>query len=568
MSSITSASTPLSSTYTGYPTRLSHKCFVCHAPIHRVYATSGHTFLDFFGIVREVRGQYQCDNPMCPASVHPMNPSPIQVLPYKRYSLNVWRWIAQEYKIYHQNAAQIALRIQLTFNISFNEGQIQRIMDEIDVMISHEIDQRTRKLLMEQGVILLALDGQKPDGDGNALWIFVDLISNRVLKVSILNVADAHTLHNIIEEFLKDFEVKLIGIVSDKQNNLKNLHDTYYSEIPHQYCQFHFLQNLWNHIEVKDSHLHKSLAKMVNDLNILSMSVSVKANVEDMGDISIRTLFAPIETDLRRILRTHTTKFTKFRGIKTFELLEKYLIHLSELVCMSNQNSRLVSLLHTVIATITNGLETNRLVFQNCTDLFSQFKAIQDLLNDESEESLHVDAIDTYFITLWGDLLKNPDCPLKSSLRTFLPQKDTSYEEILREWVRLYDSYKPGLFSYFKFPISVKTSSLLEANFSQEKGEFRRRSGRGHVGYMVRTRGEFELKRLYVGQGEVREIVDTLGIDVDRDTIKQGLIELSQRKSEETMDWSDTSQNYDGWKAMGTILSRESKPAKRGRKKK
>jgi hypothetical protein len=111
--------------------------------------------------------------------------------------------------------------------------------------------------------------------------------------------------------------------------------------------------------------------------------------------------------------------------------------------------------------------------------------------------------------------------------------------EILQEWVRLYESYERGLFCYFQFPVPVKTSSLLEANFSKEKGEFRRRSGKAHVGYMVRTRGIFELKQQYLEKDEIRDLVASLGENLNPQKIKQELIELSQRKAEETMDWGD-----------------------------
>jgi hypothetical protein len=147
-----------------------------------------------------------------------------------------------------------------------------------------------------QGMLFPGPDRQKPDNKEDTLWIFADLLSNRVLRAYVLQNADASTLRDIVDGLLQDFEVKLVGIVSDKQNNITNMHNAFFPSVPHQYCQFQFLQNLWKHIKMKDSHLHKSLERIVH------MSPAQTLEFEDRGSTPIRMLFAPIEADLKRIL--------------------------------------------------------------------------------------------------------------------------------------------------------------------------------------------------------------------------------------------------------------------------
>ncbi len=166
-------------------------------------------------------------------------------------------------------------------------------------MLSNEIDKHPLDLLKIQGIVVLALDGQKPDENGKALWLFVDLISNRVLKVIILENADSETLHELVEEVLTRYHVKIVGIVSDKQNNITKMHDDWYLGIPHQYCHFHFLQNLWNHIELKDCGLHQQLAKRIKHLYLLSTSKQTKIEFEGLGKKSIREVFKKVELALR-----------------------------------------------------------------------------------------------------------------------------------------------------------------------------------------------------------------------------------------------------------------------------
>ena len=175
----------------------------------------------------------------------------------------------------YTSIARIALiceRIYDQFNVKISESTIRKYINEIDAYLSNQIDKRTIKMLKDQGKIILALDGQKSDKNKSGLWLFVDLISNRVLKIVILESADHATLYALVEEILNFYEVELVGLVSDKQGSIVKMRDTFYTEIPHQYCHFHFLQNLWNHIEVKDANLHKELSKAVNNLHILKVS--------------------------------------------------------------------------------------------------------------------------------------------------------------------------------------------------------------------------------------------------------------------------------------------------------
>ena len=113
-------------------------------------------------------------------------------------------------------------------------------------------------------------------------------------------------------------------MVSDKQNNLTKLHDDWYLDIPHQYCHFHFLQNIWNHIEVKDCSLHQKLSKGVKHLAILSASKQKKTEFDGYGKLGIREVFQKVEIALRRAINTRNKTFDILRGMKTFDTLTDY----------------------------------------------------------------------------------------------------------------------------------------------------------------------------------------------------------------------------------------------------
>jgi len=525
----------LQTKYIRHPADLEGNCFCCGHALEDAYVTAGHRYHDFAGDVNEIRYLMRCTNSACILYNRPYNSTPSEVLPFKQNSFAVWKWIAEEAILYNQNPEQIHNRILERFELNISKNTIRNYIDEIEVLVSHEIDEKTRKLLKIQGIIILALDGQKPEENGKALWLFVDLLSNRILKVVILESADSETLHKLVEDILNDFQVKLVGLVSDKQNNLTKLHDDWYSDVPHQYCHFHFLQNIWNHIEVKDTALRTILAKGIKKLYICSVSKQVTRNFEALGTQQVREVFKKIEQKLRRIVKGQTKKFEKLGGVNSYHDLMAYWEELERKLNTEQNKTKDHQILIKTANDIKQILQDTQNVYEDCITLQQVFEAIREWLGMENTNKGSIlSAGDKLFESIWKSTLNPKNAAVRSDLRSFLPQKDKTKTEILRENVRLYDSYRDGLFRYLDFPVKIRTNSPMEQAIGQEKAKLRQRAGKANVGSQIRIRGEYELKKIYVGREELRMIVNRMGPNFSELDLKQGLIALANRRHEET----------------------------------
>lgn len=455
--------------------------------------------------------------------------------------------------------------------MKISESTIRKYFNEIDAFLSNQIDKRTIKLLKAQGKIILALDGQKPDKNRAALWLFVDLISNRALKIVILESADHSTLHALVEEILTLFEVELAGLVSDKQGSIVKMRDTFYPEIPHQYCHFHFLQNLWNHIEVKDANLHKELSKTVNNLYILKVSKTIKISFEGIGKAPIREVFREVEQSLRTLIKARTRKFEHLRGVEVYERLCRYVEEMDQVLAAEDPDRKIVKLMNKTADSLHHALKETENQHKECVELYEAFQSIRKSLGKEldsknsemkeapalKEEKLRV--LDENFEEIWKKVKGFGGIIEKSQLRTFLPQKDTPANTIKQELVRLYYSYRKGLCAYYDFPILAKTNSPMETKFSQEKSIFISRVGKEQIGSQIRIRGEHVLKQLYAGKQEIKEIIKTMGTDYDRAQIIKELNALAHRTKEETKFWKNAIHETLGLKS---VLAKGKKPSK------
>ena len=480
------------------------------------------------------------------------NPAPLSVLPGKRFSIDVWKWIAREAKIYHQKVSQIVARLRAEFGIKISESTVRSYIDEIDVYVAGKIDEKTASIIREQGQILLSFDGQEPDESGPSLWLFVDVISNRVLRIVVLDHADHETLHAQVEQILTDYETTLAGLISDKQGSIVTMHDLYYPDIPHQYCHFHFLQNMWNHIEVKDGHIHKELARCVNHLYITSTKKETKKNIEGVGKVGVRDAFKDIEKDLRKLLKGSTKKFERLRGHETWLKLKQYADDIEAAIVNEDQDQWTVKMMASTAATIREALESTSLDHDACVDMLQRFQEIRSLLGSPTlvrQEKINI--LDAICDQIWIEFSASEGISSMDELRTFLPSYSRSEGQIMLEWVRLYFSYKPGLFAYYDFPVLERSNVAIERKFGEEKTIFYSVCGKIQVAPQVRARGEYILKELYAGKDEVIEIVDEVSKDYDIEQIKAGLVELEDRISDETENWRS---NVEGMPAIKRVL--------------
>ena len=552
----------IKSKYITYPEELEHKCIACGCQVEFCYPSGGHTYAGFFEKIKEIRKFYRCTNPECNLFNKPLNPTLLNVLPFKRYSLAVWKWIAKEAKIYGQKPVQICERIQGEFGVEISEGTIRNYIDEIDEYLSNEIDKKTLEIVSTQGEIILALDGQKPDDKGAALWLFVDLLSNRVLKICLLNTADHLTLHSKVEHILKAYKVKLKALVSDKQNSIVKMRDKFYPKVPHQYCHFHFLQNLWNHIEVKDGNLHKELKKAVNNLYIVSAAKSVKINFDGLGKASIREVFHEVEIVLKSIIKAQSRKFKRLRGINVYEKVSSFVKEMDQVLRNEDTDHKIVELMKRTSNSLRQSLDDLKDQYRVCVELNKSFQVIRKALGKEPKrdgkneinlsevKETKINTLDAQFKEIWKEVKGKCGIDKKSELKSFQPQKDTSRDKIKQEWVRLYHSYRRGLFTYYDLPIPAKTNSPMEGKFGQEKSLFISRVGKKKVGSQIRIHGGAVLKQLYVGKKEVKNHVRALGHEYKREELKKGLESLAQRTHEETKHWKNKINMSAGLKAV------------------
>ena len=530
----------------GYPQELGHQCVVCGSKVRYNYPDNGKLVHTLTGDVYQIVNLYTCTKENCELSKLAFNPSPKYDYSNRHFGADVFGFISEEFLIFKQKPDQIHQRLTLKYRLDISIDTIRRICDDILKLKSLKIDEKSVEIVKKQGFILLALDGQDPGGDAPSIWCFVDLCSNRILATRKFDSLDHVKLRDVIEEILKIYGVKIIGWVSDKQNMITKCRDTFYSKIPHQYCQYHFLRNTWNHLVTVDSNVYLPLKKVVNSLYIHNASKSSKVNFENVGKVSVPQAFENTDADLQAMIKVKNKVFKKLRGVWLYETLSEYKSKLSLAKEPLDPSFRFTKILGRTIDVLSNTLKDVEQNYEDACLLFNYFQQIRGVLGEEKKsQEEKTDELDLIYEEILAEARQRDPKIKLEECKAFLPSKKRSTPEIMGEWCRLWKSYFPGLFVYYQFPKPIKTNMELERMLSKEKQAIFNRVAKANVCRIVATRGEDYLRILHCSPEELRsniiaeyseELVKKLRIQLASDIKKMTEITLTRSLEYEKFD--------------------------------
>lgn len=524
-----------------YPEELDHRCIVCGRKVIYAYPDNGKLVHTLNGDVYQIVNLYTCTNEACQMHRIAFNPSPKFDYSHRYFGADVFSFISREFLVFKQKPGQIHQRLRYTFPLDISLDTVRRMSDDILKLKSLKIDEETINLIKQQGFILLALDGQDPGGDAPSIWCFMDLCSNRILATRKFESLNHKKLHDTIEEIRNVYDVDIIGWVSDKQNVITKCHDTFYRDIPHQYCQYHFLRNTWNHLVSADSNVYLPLKKAVNGLYIHNASHTAKVHFENVGKESVRKAFENTDANLQAMLKIKNKVFKELRGLWLYEKLSEYKEKLLSAAEPMDPSYRFTKIFQNTIDNLASALDEVEQQYKDTRVLFTYFQQIRNILGDEATSQNHKrqELESIYQKVLLEAQKRDPTLKLKDC-RAFLPSKKTTTSEIMGEWCRLWKSYLAGLFVYYQFPKPIRTNMELERMFSKEKQAIFNRVAKANVCRIVATRGEDYLRILHCAPEELHsdivgqyseEIVKQLREELASDI--KAMTEISRIRSSE-----------------------------------
>lgn len=364
-----------------WPSWLPKKCPHCQSSVKYLYADNGKLVHTLTGIVYQVMTYYACSNDKCPYFHQEFCPVPRYDYGERSYGADVFREIADEFLLYRSPIESIHLKLTTRYTLKISERTVTRICDDILNLKAYNIDQNTKSMLRANPFVILGIDGQDPGKNGKALWLFMDLLTNRVLFTCVIDSINYILLHEMIEQIKAEYNVDILGFVSDKQNTLVKCCATFYKDIPHQFCQYHFRRNTWNHLEMLDSNIFLPLKKKLSSLYIHTANATATVYFEGLGNRSVKEVFAPIDQDFQKMLKIRNKTFKQLRGIWLYQTVKKYVHGMQEQAKKMDPSLRMTIIFKRTYEAIIPELDKLAPNYTEIVAIYPFFREITDILN-------------------------------------------------------------------------------------------------------------------------------------------------------------------------------------------
>ena len=267
-------------------------CPHCNEPLQaRLYYQWRKTIQQMDKVVYVASQARECANPKCEhkGQVYESAVAQTVTLPKCTYGLDVIAQIGWWRDKEHLNREQIHKRLRKHVQIS--EREVDHLYARYQVLLgcAERLDvKRLHQVAEEQGGLLISLDGMEPEGASEALWVVREVQTAMILVAAWLPRVNHKTLGALLKPVV-ELGLPILATVSDKQGCVRKALDEVWPDVPHQWCQPHYLGNASKPIYARDSELKTEMRKMIRG--------EIRADMKEVLSDAEGTDFSPSDCD-------------------------------------------------------------------------------------------------------------------------------------------------------------------------------------------------------------------------------------------------------------------------------
>lgn len=451
----------------------------------------------------------KCNNPECPAHENrtpPWNWWYLSHLVVKGtgYGLDVVCYIGKAYLAENMSLPRIHNELCETYDLQISERHVSNLFKLFLALVEGRnlANDCVVEHLRAQGGIILSADAVTFDETSPSLFVVRDVPSGEILYVRRLDGADGKRsqLYSEVLRKVQSCEVPVRGVVTDKEASLVAAVREVFPDIPHQFCQAHYLQNMKRLFEPELS----EMAKAVREIVRLTKETEREFKAAEPNEERQLVL------DLCRVIKTQgKTQGDNLTNPTAFKRYKR-LTHIAETVDEALKREGSWPHLNRLGA-ILSGLVAQRNLGQLLDKQIGVVRAVAHILQKKEATSSAV-------VTELDDYLQALDNVTFQDLR---------WARFVNGAQRLSERYWPGLFCTYDLSELPATNNDLESFFGALKRQQRRVTGKQKTsGGPLETCAPFVIGAWNLVQGHP-ELVPLLS-GLPREKIAQAKVRLKQ----------------------------------------
>ena len=234
-----------------------------------------------------------CPDPDCPGHAKTTSPELEVTLALPKWAIgwDVFCWIGHRRCSRHWAIPQIQGELLDDYGIRLSQDAIGRYIHRYQVMLAarqHD-PEGLRRQYPAVGEIILSIDGLQPEKGHETLYVVRELTQKRVWFGEPLLSATADEVRRLItkaREWAESLGVPVALWLSDRQDAFVTGIAAEFPDVPHRYCDNHFLRDLAKPVTEADSHAKVQMRKKVRGLRTIEQAVLARPKAETKDDLT------------------------------------------------------------------------------------------------------------------------------------------------------------------------------------------------------------------------------------------------------------------------------------------
>ena len=234
-----------------------------------------------------------CPDPHCPGHAKTRSPE-LEITiapPYWAIGWDVFCWIGHRRCSRHMAISLIQSELLDDYGIKLSEDALENYVRRYQIMLAaRQQDLEALRRHYQSGPeIILCIDGLQPEKGHETLYVVRELTQKRVWFAEPLLSATEDQVRRLITKANEwaQFLGTPVGLwMSDKQDAFVKGIAAEFPDVPHRYCDNHFLRDVAKPVLEADSHAKVQMRKKVRGLRQIEQAVLQRQKVETQGEIT------------------------------------------------------------------------------------------------------------------------------------------------------------------------------------------------------------------------------------------------------------------------------------------
>jgi hypothetical protein len=234
-----------------------------------------------------------CPDPDCPGHAKTKSPETEVTLALPKWAIgwDVFCWIGHRRCSRHMAIPLIRSELLDDYGIELSETAIDQYIRRYQVMLTarQQDPESLRRHYAATVEIILCIDGLQPEKGHETLYVVRELTQKRVWFAEPLLSASAEEVRRLIiksKQWAESLGKPVALWLSDKQDAFVTGIAAEFPEVPHRYCDNHFLRDVAKPVLEADSHTKVRMRKKVRGLRTIEQAVLARPKAQTRSDLT------------------------------------------------------------------------------------------------------------------------------------------------------------------------------------------------------------------------------------------------------------------------------------------